>query len=317
MYNVAQYLERCINSVYNQGLQEAGFEVILVNDGSPDNSLEVAAVLTKGKTNVKIISQENKGLGGARNTGMRNAKGDYLVFLDADDWYQENSLSLLLKNIQNEDIIEFSVSVRDDYNELSTIKFPVTKSLNGIDYYFKHKSINSACNKIYKRSFLINYKINFQEKIYGEDFEFNSYTLFFAKKVRSIEDIIIIFFQSENSITRNNNKSQKEKYVFDYITILNNLKNSKIKYAHSSREKDFFDYRMTEKNVTLIVLFLKEGFAFTFYKQINKELRTQNLFILSEKLRIKKYEIVRLLRKYFSFSFSIYLFLNQYSKSNK
>lgn len=317
MYNVEQYLKRCVNSVYAQGLNENEFEVIIVNDGSPDNSLDVAIRLTNGKDNVKIITQENKGLGGARNTGIANAKGDYLVFLDADDWYIENTLPLLLNNIQNEDIIEFSVSVRDDFNELSTIKFPLVEIYTGIDYYFKYKSINSVCNKIYKRSFLIMHNINFQEKIYGEDFEFNSYALFFAEKVKSIEDLIIVFFQSKNSITRNNDRSLKEKYVFDYISILNDLKIGKNKYATTLLQKHFFDYRMTEKNVTIIVLFLKEALPFKLYIDVKRQLYDQNLFVLTEKLKIKKYEFIRLSIKYFPSLISAYIYSNQYFKSVK
>ena len=90
MYNVEQYLEKCIDSVYNQGLKEEEFEVILVDDESPDNSLAVATILTKDKKNVTIISQKNKGLGGARNTGILCAAGRYVLFLDSDDWYLPN-----------------------------------------------------------------------------------------------------------------------------------------------------------------------------------------------------------------------------------
>jgi glycosyltransferase involved in cell wall biosynthesis len=92
VFNVVQYVEKAILSVYDQGIDEKDFEVILVDDGSTDESLNHITLLTQEKTNVKIISQKNKGLGGARNTGIKNALGKYVLFLDADDWYLHNTL---------------------------------------------------------------------------------------------------------------------------------------------------------------------------------------------------------------------------------
>ena len=74
MYNVAQYIEKCVQSVIDQNLKPGTFEVIMVNDDSPDNSLEIATSLSKRYNFITIISQKNKGLGGARNTGIQNIK---------------------------------------------------------------------------------------------------------------------------------------------------------------------------------------------------------------------------------------------------
>ena len=97
MYNVENYIEKCVCSAYNQDLKETEFEIIAVDDESPDNSLKLISTLAQKHSNIFVVSQKNRGLGGARNTGIKHAKGDYLLFLDADDFYIENTLKKIIK----------------------------------------------------------------------------------------------------------------------------------------------------------------------------------------------------------------------------
>lgn len=96
MFNVAQYLRKCVLSAFNQGLSTNEFEIIMVDDESPDNSLDIAKDMSKTHDNITVISQKNKGLGGARNTGITHAKGEYLLFLDADDYLLPNTFKFLV-----------------------------------------------------------------------------------------------------------------------------------------------------------------------------------------------------------------------------
>ena len=156
VYNVAHYLEKSIGSVYNQGLLENEFEVIIVDDGSTDDSLIVTQNFTKEKNNVLIVSQKNKGLGGARNTGIENAKGDYILFLDADDWILPNVLPNIIE-IASENQLEILEFGAQGIDLDGTIKYDIRKKsnliMNGIDYYNSVRYMNSACNKIYKKDF--------------------------------------------------------------------------------------------------------------------------------------------------------------------
>ena len=93
VYNVESFLERCIESVLSQDYED--YEIIAVDDGSKDSSLEILKSYERKTNKIHIISQENKGLGGARNTGIVCAKGDYLVFLDSDDYIKTDMLSSL------------------------------------------------------------------------------------------------------------------------------------------------------------------------------------------------------------------------------
>ena len=94
-YNVSNYLDKCLESCFKQDLSEKEYEVIVVNDGSEDSTLDIALRWKTLHENLSVISQQNQGLSMARNNGLRAAQGEYVMFLDSDDWYDPNMLSLL------------------------------------------------------------------------------------------------------------------------------------------------------------------------------------------------------------------------------
>ena len=97
IYNVEQYVRTCIESIYQQGFDEDRFEVILVNDGTKDKSMEMIADIIQQHKNIVVINQENQGLSMARNNGMAIAKGEYILMPDSDDLLIENSVKPLLE----------------------------------------------------------------------------------------------------------------------------------------------------------------------------------------------------------------------------
>ena len=97
VYNVVKYIRPCIESIFRQGLNEADFEVIIVNDGTPDKSLEMIADIISQHKNITVINQENQGLSVARNKGIKVAKGEYIIMPDSDDLLIDNSLKPLLE----------------------------------------------------------------------------------------------------------------------------------------------------------------------------------------------------------------------------
>lgn len=90
VYNTEKYLERCLDSVLGQNYKE--IEIILINDGSKDNSLKICEKYKKRFSEIVLIDQENQGLGAARNRGIENSNGEYLIFLDSDDYVEKDSL---------------------------------------------------------------------------------------------------------------------------------------------------------------------------------------------------------------------------------
>lgn len=110
VYNVAKYLERCLESILSQSFKD--FEIICVNDGSTDNSLEILQQYAKKDKRIKIINQKNSGAGYSRNIGINAALGNYLSFIDADDWIDELFLEKVyhLAEVSSADIIETTKS---------------------------------------------------------------------------------------------------------------------------------------------------------------------------------------------------------------
>lgn len=275
MYNVASYIETCIDSIYKQNIPLHDFEVILIDDESPDNSLEIAKALVRTKDNVKIISQKNKGLGGARNTGIENASGVYILFLDADDYYIDNTINhlIVLAEKYTLDILEFGAEGINRKGEI-TYSLAINNEPQvscGIQYFNNVKYMLSACNKLYKLNFFSDNNLRFSEKIYGEDFEFNTRAFFFANRVMATNHIVARFFESEGSITRSKDVAKKRKYINDLVTSLRKINDFRLKNSHQKREE--------------AELFFKEIMAFTtlliFYKILFSD------FSLAEALRLK------------------------------
>ena len=116
VYNVEKYIRPCIESIFKQGLDDADFEVIIVNDGTPDRSMEMIADIIQQHSNITVINQENQGVSIARNNGIQNARGNYILFIDSDDLLIDNTLPYLLdKAISSKaDIIVADFAEKDD-----------------------------------------------------------------------------------------------------------------------------------------------------------------------------------------------------------
>jgi glycosyltransferase involved in cell wall biosynthesis len=182
IYNVEKYIEDCLRSILAQSYQN--FEVICVDDGSPDKSIEILKKYEQLDKRIRIIQQQNKGLGGARNTGVKNSKGKYLLFVDSDDRLHPNALEKLYNqiNIHPKDIYLFGFcSIREDINifgpeELSAY-LQFHKPSNWKDIIPIIFVFNTAWCKIYKREFWQKHNFEFPEKVYFEDFCLNTQIL--------------------------------------------------------------------------------------------------------------------------------------------
>lgn len=225
VYNVENYLHDCLDSVLNQ-TYEGNYEVICVNDGSTDGSLEILDKYKEEVSSLIVISQDNKGLSEARNTGLRAAKGDYIFFLDSDDWIEPNTLEVLSKNINGEDFIGFNGR---RYFEDGTQEEPdmgITESnIVGWEYYNKYaldrRKFHFVCAviRIYKRDFLLENNLFFEPGIYHEDNLFTPIACYYAKNVKIIPDILYVYRIRVGSITQKPNK----KRIFDMIRVANKL----------------------------------------------------------------------------------------------
>jgi glycosyltransferase involved in cell wall biosynthesis len=178
-YNVEKYIAECLDSVYAQDIPESEYEVICVNDCSPDNSRQIVLEYQKKHDNLILIEHEtNKMLGAARNTGLRAAQGKYVWFIDSDDYIVQNVLNTLLLvaeqnylEILQFNLVKFSIEPTN-FDEYGIIHL-TTLVITGIDFLkikfpFWRKPLG-ATSKIYNRTFFIKSNLFFPEGVFYED----------------------------------------------------------------------------------------------------------------------------------------------------
>lgn len=208
-YNVEQYIAQCLDSVYNQDVPEEEYEVICVDDCSPDNSISIVEEYAKKHTNLVIVrNQYNRKLGGARNAGMKVATGNYIWFIDSDDFIKKSSIGKLLSIAESDklDVLHFQYENYPDFwtpprNPFDTSIMIGTEMFFSTDYIWYHDLV-TAWRKIYKRQFLIENNIAFAEHIMFEDNDYAIEVFANAKRVKHITDIVYCYRYNPESITR-------------------------------------------------------------------------------------------------------------------
>ena len=225
IYNVEKYLPKCLDSLINQTLDD--IEIILVNDGSTDNSGNIAKEY-KAKYNDKFIylEKENGGLSDARNFGIPYAKGEYIAFLDSDDYIEEDAYEKMYEKVKKEDA---------DYIECDFIwEYPNKQIIDKRIEYINKKDMVAkvrvvAWNKLIKRELIIKNNITFPKGLRYEDIEFTYKLIPFLQKVSYIDKPFVHYVQRNNSIAN----VQNEKTA-DIFIILDNVE----KYY---KEKNLYD----------------------------------------------------------------------------
>lgn len=228
VYNVEKYITECVSSMYRQGLNEQEFEIILVNDGSTDKSIEVLSPIINKHGNIIVINQKNQGLSASRNTGLSKASGIYVAFIDSDDIIIDNSISILLKQAldTNADTIKSSViKIKDSDIPQDGIKrkFPQPNIIikNGEQAYcedYDNKE-SYAVQNLYKKNFLDRENLKFLNGMTFEDVAFYNEICLRAKTFAISNIPFYIYRQREGSImsTMNKDKLISMNKVNEYI----------------------------------------------------------------------------------------------------
>ena len=189
MYNVGPFIEECLQSLWKQDLDEEEYEVVIVNDGSTDESLTIAQELGSRHTNVQILSQKNKGLSMARNAGLAQAQGDCIWFVDADDWIAPGCLKSICRQMEDLDILAIAAN---NISEAGTTLFsyPETSPVPGCKFMERWQDQLKACTPFYifKRAFLMDNKLSFYPGIYHEDNEFTPRAVTLAKSIAACQN---------------------------------------------------------------------------------------------------------------------------------
>lgn len=203
VYNVEDYLAKCVDSVLAQDFQD--YEVILVNDGSTDGSLKIAQEYERGYEKVRLISQENKGLGGARNTGILNATGEYICFIDSDDAIAPDTLATLAEAVDRLgcDIAVFDIEYVNENGTSLTVQRGMDENLETFDLV-SHRSllfcVPSACNKLIRRTLFTENQILFPDRVWFEDIRTITKLYPYASKMCYIPKPFYRYLQRADSI---------------------------------------------------------------------------------------------------------------------
>lgn len=220
VYNVEKYLSTCLDSILNQGLKSEEFEIILVEDRSTDNSLRICKDYCAKYTNIVLIENErNLGPGQSRNKGLFASKGDYLHFVDSDDFLFPDSVqNLLALNIISEspDVIRFRIS-----NDINCISSPNNIIYKGrINDYGTLEPNLSAWRYWFRRQYIIDTKISFQDKKTGQDALFTFTVLAQNPFVIFVSTNVYYYRKNYESITSNKDIS----YVHCLFEIIDEIK---------------------------------------------------------------------------------------------
>lgn len=208
VYNIEKYIEKCLVSVLNQTFSD--IEIIVVNDGSTDSSLDIIKKICVHDKRVKIINQNNKGLIEARKSGFRESEGEYILFMDGDDWLELNAIEILYAEAiqKKSDIVLFNAY--NSYDDGSRTDFKTVNS----DYFnevlndpLKHLFLDNVLPVIWakfiKRKFIVENNIDFPNNIsYGEDLAFVSKLFMNKPNITLIDDKLYNYFQRIGSISR-------------------------------------------------------------------------------------------------------------------
>lgn len=225
VYNVELYLAECLDSVLTQTYPH--YEVICVNDGSTDGSQAILENYAAKYDKIQVINQDNKGLSAARNAGIAAAKGDYVFLLDSDDKIEKHALETLAAKSNGEDFICFNG--KRYFEETNAEDIPdegiIAEFESGWDYYNQFALVNRkfhfVCTvlRLYRREFLLQHQLHFQEGIFHEDNLFTPIACYYAQKVKIIPECLYIYRIRKGSITQHANI----KRLFDIIFIANTL----------------------------------------------------------------------------------------------
>ena len=238
VYNAEKYIKKCLESLINQTKKE--LEFILINDGSTDNTEKVIKTFTDSR--IKYYKNPNQGIGKTRNYGIEKASGKYIVFLDSDDYLEENACELLFQKIEKDHL---DIVICDFYKEwengnkeeIHTPMFHNSSLKDNPDIITEYLS---PWAKIYKRDLITKNHIRFVEDLKYEDAPFVIEALDKAKKIGKLEGCLFHYIIHENSET-----TVRDRRCFDILKIIDKIRTY-------TRDKDYLTERINQLTVRII-----------------------------------------------------------------
>lgn len=285
IYNSELYLEKCVNSIINQTYKN--IEIILVDDGSTDMSLDVCKKLQKKDDRIKIISTVNRGVANARNNGIENSNGEFLIFVDSDDYINEKLIEKCINNIdkyQKCDVVCYNI-VRFNRNSNTGKEKEFVKNIKKDRKFLKKmimkEKINSPCNKLYRMDIINRFNIRFNTDLFvAEDLLFNIEYFDVISYVLILNEDLYYYYYNCNSVTNNFNYDKYNNLMYVNDIALEKYKNDNV----------IFNSWMYIRMKNIIYILRKMYFSDFSNEEIIEhieEIKKKNYIILNTKNRMK------------------------------
>lgn len=225
VYNVEQFVGRCLDSCVNQGLTFEDYEIIVVNDETPDNSMSIVKEYCLRYPHIRIVNRKNGGLSAARNTGLKEAQGKYVWFIDSDDRIEHNCLGHLITKLETDNLDVLCFGLKLDFPDEHTIIHPVVHDGNekihtGRCFICSVGVAPAAWAAIFRRDFLLGHNLTFYEGILHEDQEFTPRAYCLADRIEYTDTPIYYYNQREGSIMKS---KRNNKRCCDLLTVADSL----------------------------------------------------------------------------------------------
>lgn len=288
VYNTEKYIERCLDSVLKQEYENK--EIIVINDGSTDKSEEK---INKYINQIKYIKKENGGLSDARNVGIEKATGKYIMFIDSDDYIEDNLLEKLKPYIDKDiEMIKYkSRKVTEEGKEIQLMDGPVFETTKGEEAFskmcFTDQLMETAWIYLYKTELLRKNQFKFPKGLYHEDFGLIPLIIVKAETFVSTNICGYNYVQSQNSITRNEDYQKRKRKAYDLLIHYDKIVKGIEKY--NIKEKTKQDVRIFCTNAILLrIKELNKEDRKEFIKEIKKRKMQKNITVKNPKQLLKR-----------------------------
>lgn len=288
-YNVEKYIGETLNSIVKWSDTRDDVEIVVVDDGSPDKSSDIVVEYQKRHSNISLIRQENKGLGGARNTGIQNARGEYIWCVDSDDWVITEHLPMMMKVLLEEHPQALAICasyVQPDNTIKQRFNFDgISPNVSGQEMLRSRRFNYCMPFTIYNREFLNKNRLTFQEHLFHEDTEFTPRAYYKLKNLRLLNLPLYLVRPNPNSICRSKNFKKN----FDLVKVAISLNDFKNQNNVDKETAMAFDYSIS---IALnSALSNSDEMPLKYYEQFSEVIGKQRIlfksFIHSSKIKHK------------------------------
>lgn len=310
-YNNEKYIELCINSILNQTFNN--YEIIIIDDGSNDKSIEIIESIIKNKKNIKLIKQYNQNASIARNKGIEIAKGEYMLFIDGDDFLNDkNTLTNMINKINGNDLLLCNYKIVDENNKFIG-SYHVTDEIikDSNDIIEKYAFISAVpTNKLFKTKIIHDNNIFFDNVDIGQDLNFYLKYLALCKSVIVIDDYSYCYRRNNNGMTR--------KINYNLLDIVKSVECVRRFYINNNIKKEnvinaigFINYSVQMNKLEKYDQKRDKRFIYNYFKYFIKKLKIEKKYIkTNKKLKkaVKSYKLKKMMK---------IVFLSKYYKNIK